>query len=225
LPTGCWQVTFVPSHWSLVQGFPSSVHAVPLDFLVSAGHAAEVPVQFSATSHSPAEERQGIEAGAKPSDGQVALVPVQVSATSHIPAEARQTEPALPTGCWQATFVPSHWSLVQGFPSSVHAVPLDILASAGQAPLVPLQVSATSQVPAAARQTVVFEAKASVGQSREVPLQVSATSQTPFAARQVGPAATGEQVPTLPGRLQEAQAPVQVVLQQMPLTQVRPTAH
>ena len=59
----------------------------------------------------------------------------------------------------------------------------------------------------------------------DVPVQVSATSQAPFAARQIGPAATGEQVPTLPVRLHDEQAPVQAVLQQMPLTQVNPDAH
>jgi hypothetical protein len=90
---------------------------------------------------------------------------------------------------------------------------------------VPLQVSATSQVPADARQTVDDGASAFAGQSSDVPLQVSATSQSPFLARQIGPAATGEQVPTLPARLQDEQAPVQALLQQMPLTQVSPDAH
>src|SRR5205823_14675981 len=53
-PAGCWQATLVPSHWSSVQGLPSEVHAVPLVFFASAGHALPaVPGQFSATSHSP----------------------------------------------------------------------------------------------------------------------------------------------------------------------------
>ena len=88
-----------------------------------------------------------------------------------------------------------------------------------------MHFSATSQEPAAARQIVDDEASASAGQLSDVPLQVSATSQAPLAARQIGPAATGEQVPTLPARLQDEQAPVQAVLQQMPLTQVNPDAH
>jgi hypothetical protein len=193
LPAGCWQTAFEPSHWSLVQGLPSSVQAVPLAFLAS--------------------------------EGQVAEVPEQVSATSHSPVEARHTVPALPAGCWQAAFEPSHWSLVQGLPSSVQAVPLAFLASEGQVAEEPVQVSARSHSPAAARQTVEDEAKALAGQSSDVPLQLSATSHAPAEGRQVGPAATGEQVPTLPGRVQDAQAFVQAVLQQTPLTQVRPTAH
>ena len=47
----------------------------------------------------------------------------------------------------------------------------------------------------------------------------------PLEARQTDPAAIGEQVPTLPARLQDEQAPVQALLQQMPLTQVSPDAH
>jgi hypothetical protein len=86
-------------------------------------------------------------------------------------------------------------------------------------------VANTSQRPFWARHTGVDGASASAGQSSDVPLQVSSTSHAPFAARQIGPAATGEQVPTLPARLQDEQAPVQVVLQQMPLTQVKPDAH
>ena len=99
LPAGCWQATFAPSHWSLVQTFPSSVQAVPLVFLASAGQVAEEPVQLSARSHSPAAERQTVEAARNPSAGHVVVVPVQVSATSQVPADARHTVPALPAGC------------------------------------------------------------------------------------------------------------------------------
>ena len=120
----------------------------------SAGQAAALPVQLSATSQAPADARQTVEGGAKPSVGQVVLVPVQVSATSQRPADARQTVPGLPAGCWQVTVLPSHWSLVQTFPSSVQTVPLVFLASVGQLVDEPVQVSATSHSPAAERQTV-----------------------------------------------------------------------
>src|SRR2546428_13479377 len=50
-----------------------------------------LPVQFSATSHGPADARQTVAADWKPSAGQLALLPVQFSATSHGPADARQT--------------------------------------------------------------------------------------------------------------------------------------
>src|SRR5204863_489806 len=49
--------------------------------------------------------------------------PGQVSATSHSPAAARQTAPVWPAGCWQVVLEPSHWSRVQGLPSSVQAAP------------------------------------------------------------------------------------------------------
>jgi hypothetical protein len=89
----------LPSHWSLVQTFPSSVHAVPLGFLLSPGQLADEPVQVSAASHSPAEARQTVDDERNPSVGHAVLVPVQVSATSQKPADARQTVPALPAGC------------------------------------------------------------------------------------------------------------------------------
>jgi len=53
----------------------------------------------------------------------------------------------------------------------------------------PVQVSATSQAPAAARQTVPAAASWSAGQAEDEPVQVSATSQALAAARQVVPAA------------------------------------
>src|SRR5439155_561669 len=121
LPTGCVHVALVPLHTSAVQGLLSSVQAVPFDL--------------------------------KTSLGQLVLVPVQVSATSHSPAVARHSAPALPAGCWQVLFVPSHWSSVQGLLSSVHAVPLAFRGpSAGHVALEPVQVSGRSQSPAAARQ-------------------------------------------------------------------------
>ena len=45
----------------------------------SAGHAASVPVQNSATSQAPAAARHLVVAGLKASAGQLALVPVQNS--------------------------------------------------------------------------------------------------------------------------------------------------
>jgi len=188
LPAGCWQVSLVPSHSSLLHGLPSSVHAVPLAFFASAGQLGPVPVQFSTWSHSPAAGRQGVVEDAKPSAGHVLLVPVHVSATSHTPAEARHTVPALPAGCWQATLVPSHWSSVHGLPSLVHAVPEAFFASAGQLGPVPVQLSARSHTSAAARQTVEEDAKPSGGQSFVMPSQLSATSQVSAAGRQTVPA-------------------------------------
>src|SRR5207247_2895270 len=108
------------------------------------------------TVHGLPSSVQGVPLGWKTSAGQVVLVPVQVSATSHPLTAARQTVVVLVfSGCWQSTLVPSHWSSVQGLPSSVHAVPFAFRApSAGHVALVPVQVSGRSHSPAAARQTV-----------------------------------------------------------------------
>src|SRR5439155_1525752 len=118
------------------------------------------------------------------SGGQLLLVPVQVSGRSHSPAAARHTVPAFPAGCVHAVPLPSQTSTVQGLPPSVHVVPLALTPSAGQLALEPVQVSAVSHGPAAARQTVVDERKPSAGQLALEPVQVSAVSHGPAAARQ-----------------------------------------
>src|SRR2546426_3478149 len=69
--------------------------------------------------------------GLKASAGQVALVPVHVSATSQSPAVARHTVPAFPAGCVQLFPLPSHTARVRTLPTSVHAVPAAVTASAG----------------------------------------------------------------------------------------------
>jgi len=51
-------------------------------------------VQFSATSHTPAEARHTVLEAANASTGHAADVPVQLSATSQIPAADRHTAPA-----------------------------------------------------------------------------------------------------------------------------------
>src|SRR5947199_364563 len=80
------------------------------------------------------------------------IAPGQVSATSHSFAADRHAAPALPGGCWHVLFVPSHWSSEHGLASAVHPVPAGCFASAGHVALVPVQVSATSHTPPAARQ-------------------------------------------------------------------------
>lgn len=63
-------------------------------------------------------------------------------------------------------------------------------ASAGQLTLSPVQVSARSHAPTAARHTVPLGDSASAGQLALEPVHVSATSHMPTAARHVVPAAT-----------------------------------
>src|SRR5206468_1548874 len=137
--------------------------AVPAALLASAGQLGPFPGQFSAGSHSPAEARQTVLEGLKASAGQTVLEPVQLSSTSHTPAAARHTVPAFPAGCWQSSFVPSHWSRLHGFPPPVHAVPAALLASAGQLGPLPGQFSAGSHSPAEARHCVLEDAKPSTG--------------------------------------------------------------
>ena len=127
----------------------------------SGGQSALVPVQYSGTSHGPANGRHTVLAGRKLSLGHVLLVPSQVSATSHTPAAGR------------------------------HTVPAGLFASAGQLAPVPEQVSGGSQMPADARHTVPAAAKASAGHSRLVPLHVSGTSQGPAEGRHTVPAFPG----------------------------------
>src|SRR5439155_882928 len=176
-PAGCWHVTWVPSHWSSVQGLPSEVHAAPLVFFASAGHAPPaVPGQFSATSHSPAAVRHTKVLGWTTSAGQLVLVPVHTSSGSQAsPEPTRQVAPPFPAGCWHVTWVPSHWSSVQGLPSEVHAVPLVFFASAGHAPpAVPGQFSATSHSPTAVRHTKLVGCTTSSG-----PLALFAVATSP----------------------------------------------
>src|SRR5207249_3568286 len=158
-----------------------SVQSEPAAFLASGGHACPgSPPQPSATSHSPAAGRQMTPMGRKTSAGQVESSPSQTSSGSHTSLEpVRQTVPAFPAGCWQASLVPSHASVVHGLLSSVHAVPLGCFASAGQLGPLPVQLSASSHSPAAARQTVLEDAKPSAGHVVLVPVHVSATSHAP----------------------------------------------
>src|SRR5439155_95036 len=174
-PAGCWQSLLLPSHSSRRRVWPSSVYAFPADVLASAGQLALVPVQFSAGSHSPAEARHTTLDDLKASTGHTVLDPVQVSSTSQKPAAARQTAPAFPAGCWQSLLLPSHSSRLHGLPSSVHAVPADVLASAGQLALVPGHFSRGSHSPAEARHRVLDDSKPSAGHAVLVPVQVSAT--------------------------------------------------
>src|SRR5438552_521084 len=178
-----------PSQMSAVQGLPSSAQMVPAFLHVSAGHCGPLPSQYSARSHAPAAGRHIVLAGANASAGHSLAIPSQVSATSHGPAAARHTAPVLPAGCWHAALAPSHWSIVQGLPSSVHAVAAGLGAAAGHRGPLPEQVSATSHSPAVARHTVLGEANPSVGQPLVVPSHASATSQAPAAGRQMLPAA------------------------------------
>src|SRR5438132_42725 len=113
-------------------------------------HVALVPLQTSRVQTLPSSVH-AVVLDLKPSVGQVVLVPVQASAPYHSFTGARNSVPSSSAGCVQVLVLPSHRSRVQGLVSAVQAVPAGCLASAGQVVLVPVQLSATSHSPAAAR--------------------------------------------------------------------------
>src|SRR5439155_1237891 len=124
-PVVCWQVLWLPSHWSKVQGSVSAVQAVPARMTASAGQVVLVPVQVSAMSHPP-----------------------ETAARHTVPAfPAGCVQAGEPT-------VPLHTSVVETLPSSVHAVAAALTASAGQVVPAAVQASATPHSLTAARHTV-----------------------------------------------------------------------
>src|SRR5436309_8578720 len=178
VPGGCFpsvgQCALVPVQNSAAShSSTAGRHVVVAGLKVSAGQSSLEPSQVSATSQGPAAARHSVPAGCFASSGQAVLVPSQVSATSQAPATARHSAPALPAGCWQVSWVPSHSSSVQGFVSAVHAVPLVFFWSLGHAwPATPLHVSARSHSPAAADRKGAVGGRRSGGGLLLVPAQV-----------------------------------------------------
>ena len=109
---------------------------------------------------------QLVVADAKLSTGQVPLVPVQLSASSHWPVDGRHVTVLALNVSTHVFAVPEQWSVA----SLSHAPPWDVPAqlvedeaklSAGQAPLAPVHISATSHWPADARHVTVLALKVS----------------------------------------------------------------
>ncbi len=109
-----------------------------------------MPVQVSATSHTPVAARHSTVAGSKASGGQSLLTPSQLSATSHGPATARHCA-MLFTSAGQAALVPVQVSATSQAPAAARqTVPL--LAGSGgwmQRPLAS-QLSAVQTLPSPA---------------------------------------------------------------------------
>jgi hypothetical protein len=138
--------------------------------LKTSTHTLLVPVQWSAASlsHTPPCEVpvQPVVDGWKPFAGQAPLDPVHVSATSHWPAEARHCVVFDWKTSTHTLLVPVQWSAASLSHAPPCEVPVQLVAadrktSAGQAPLDPVHVSATSHWPAEARHWVVLELKTS----------------------------------------------------------------
>jgi hypothetical protein len=102
-------------------------------------------------SQGPALTRQG--AVDLTSGGHVAEVPEHFSAGSQMPFEPLHVTPALPGGWVHVALEPLQMSAVQMMPSSVHPVFGALKPLAGQ--VVPLQISAKSHSPCAARHCVL----------------------------------------------------------------------
>ena len=104
---------------------------------------------------------QLVEDEAKLSVGHVPLTPVHISAASHCPADGRHVTVLGLKASTHAFAVPEQWSVA----SSSHAPPCelpvqlvddDAKLSAGQAPLAPVHISATSHWPADGRHVTVL---------------------------------------------------------------------
>jgi hypothetical protein len=155
-----------PVHFSATSHGPAADRHVVVAGRNMSTHAALVPAQWSSASlsHIPACDTpvQCVALDRKASTGHVPEVPVQLSATSHAVVAARQTVALVRKTSTHAALVPAQWSaasLLHAPPwdDPVHGVALDLNTSVGQAPEVPLQLSATSQELAAALQTVPLE--------------------------------------------------------------------
>src|SRR5436309_1837528 len=179
---------------SNVHTLPSVVHAVPFALKVSVGQAVLVPVQLSATSHSPATARHTVPAFPA-GCVHVALVPLHTSVVHTLPSSVHVVPLALRTSGGQAVLVPSQISATSHSPAAARQTePAVLMASAGQVALDPVQFSAASHRSTAARQTVADDLTASVGQVALEPVQLSARSHSLSAARHTVAAVTNVHV-------------------------------
>lgn len=224
----------VPSQMSREQGLVSAVHAVPADFLASAGQTI-APPQVSATSHSPAAARHSVLAGigeqvpTLPELLQLSQGPALHAALQHTPsAQKPLTHSLVPLHSKPMTFLLVHtppeqyWLLEhwESFEQPPQIEPLQVLGEhdcvtgSGHAALLPGQLAANvarSLLQLAVRQDDVEVLNMSAGQLLFAPSQVSGRSHTPLAARQV------VALPSLPSEGQVSEEPVQVsTASQMP---------
>src|SRR5438552_741435 len=217
MPTGSWHELLLPSHWSRVQGLPSSGQAVPGGWFASAGQVALVPVQFSATSHTPAEARQTVLEDRKLSVGQLALDPSHVSATSHTPAEARQTvleDRKLSVG--QLALDPSHVSATSHTPAEARHTAPALPAGCWHVVLVPSHTSRVQGLPSSVQAAPALPAGCWQAGEPTVPLHTSVVQGLPSSVQLVPADFTASA-----GHV--ALEPVQVSARSHPFTALRQT--
>jgi hypothetical protein len=181
-------------------------HSVPAGVNAFAGQDVLEPVQNSASSQAPAAGRQTVVLGAGgathpwtasqvlavqalPSSGQVSGVPAWHAPVEglHVSAPLQAFPSPQTTGGPLAHWPPWHVSAVVHPLPSLHVVPSGCAVSTHAAEA-PVQVSAASQAPEAARHGVPAAANPSEGHRVPEPVHVSATSQAPAAPRQTKPA-------------------------------------
>src|SRR5262245_60752023 len=160
--------------------FDVPVQAVVDGWKASTGQSPDEPVQLSATSHWPAEARQMVVAGRKPST-EVLAVPEQESVPSHAPPFDVPTQ-AVVDG-WKASTgqspdEPVKLSATSHWPAEARQMVVAVRKPSTQVLAVPEQESVPSHAPPFdfPTQAVVDGWKASTGQSPDEPVQLSATS-------------------------------------------------
>jgi len=147
-----------------------------------AGQVAVVPVQVSATSHSPFLARQTVEDDLNPLTGHDAELPGHDSGKSHGRGAGRQTV-VKNTSVGQAAPVPSHDSATSHSPATERQTPPVTNPSTGQVAVNPVQYSTWSQIPLDARHGTVDNLNELPGHVVLAPVQLSARSQNPAASR------------------------------------------
>ena len=175
----------LPVHVALFSQIPTlALQMNPNGLKASAGHGEAEPVQFSATSHAPAEDLHSVAAGLNVFAGHEA-VPIQVALFSQVPALRLQTVPTgMNTSVGHVALAPVQFSGVSHTPAdALHSVVAGTYVFAGQVAL-PVHVALFSQVPALRLQTVPIDLNKSVGHDMLLPVQFSAMSHNPADALQ-----------------------------------------
>src|SRR5438105_3084059 len=113
-----WAHVPLPLQRSSVQTFESDEQEVTALAKPLAGHEAALPLQTSATSHSPLEARQVTDVPAYASTGHADERPLQVSATSQIPEAARHVLPVEKPFAGQVVDVPVQVSATSQAPTT-----------------------------------------------------------------------------------------------------------
>jgi hypothetical protein len=147
------QAPLAPVHCSATSHCPADGRHVSVLGWKTSTHVLALPEQWSPASLSQAPPCelpvQLVEDEAKLSAGQAPLAPVHCSATSHCPADGRHVTVLAWKTSTQVLLVPVQWSAASSSHAPPSELPVQLVAeeaklSAGHAPLVPVQLSATS---------------------------------------------------------------------------------